>query len=127
MPVYEITWEIALATNNGEPLNMPGALWLASMYPLPKDSDKRISLGMDASVEEESVNIFTSYEGFHGDGETEGMINMSQRVSADDEQAAWEYLVLGNSFASDAGAAKLINDTMIDIELSDLLITNVDL
>ncbi len=106
MPIYEVSWTIKMASNNERAINPPGEAALTAKYPLTGG---------------EGVNIYLTT-----DGGRLAEISMSQRVSAGDPRTARKYMIGGNAFTSDAGMAAIVNDATIDVEVSDLTVTDYD-
>ena len=112
MPIFEISWTIALQTNDESALEIPyGETALTEMYP----SDR----GAPASAE--GVNIYIST-----DGGRQGQISISQRVTAGDARTARVYMTNANAFASQDGVVALINNSTIDVCVSLLTIVDIE-
>ena len=106
MPEFEISWNVGLTKNNGEPLTPPDERDLAAAYP--------------AIVERFPLISVTT------DGGRTGVIKISQRTSAGNARTAAMYIRSGNPFASDAGVAYVLSDATIDVVVSDLTVTNAE-
>ena len=112
MPIFEISWTIALQTNDESALEMPfGETALTQMYP----SDR------GAPANAEGVNIYTST-----DGGRQGQISISQRVTAGDARTARVYMTNANAFASQDGVVGIINNPTIDVCVSLLTIVDIE-
>ena len=108
MPIYEVSWTIKMSSNNEQAINPPGEAALTAMYP-----------SISEAGSPEGVNIYLTT-----DSGRLAEVSVSQRVSAGNPQTARAYVTGGNAFTSDAGVASLVNDATIDIEVSDLTVTD---